>query len=1069
MTLTISLSLGFATLGLVAANTPDWQNPTITSRNRQPAHASFIAYPDLDSARQNASALLPLEMRREASPWYRSLNGSWKFHWSPSVQERPTAFQETDFEDADWDLLEVPSCWQLQGYGIPIYVNFMNIDSKCPWGKVDPPHVPGERTPVGSYRREFVLPEDWDGREVHVVFDGVESFFQVWLNGIFIGSAKDSRTPAEFDLTSHLARGANLLAVQVFRYSDASYLEDQDKWRLSGIYRDVTLVARSPIHVRDFSVQASLDERYREGRLRVNLELNRAPDSADQPLAVDLEVFDPAGAAVIQAQTQTSAGRRPSPPRAALFLDVPNVEPWSAESPRLYTLLLTLRDASGVVIEAIPSQVGFRTVEIRNNQLQLNGRPITLRGVNRHEMDPDTGYTVSRESMLKDILLMKRHNINAVRTSHYPNTPEWYDLCDVYGLYLVDEANIESHGIGYDPRHTLAAKPEWKAAHLDRVASLVERDKNHPSVIIWSMGNEAGDGPNFQAAYAWMKERDPTRPVQYERARLLDHTDIYCPMYSHPDRLREYAARHASGGLPSPPMILCEYAHAMGNSVGALREYWDIIESSPVLQGGFIWDWVDQGLRQQDDQGRDYWAYGGDYGPADVPSDGNFNCNGLVQPDRTPSPALQEVKTVYQPIAFSAVDLRKGKLRVHNRHAFSTLEPYEGAFSVTVDGQLLAQGELKLPQVEPGQTKDFRVRLPSVPAVSHQETFLTLTLALSADTLWAPQGHIVAHAQFPLNTPTELPRAAASTAAGMQLQSTDTAYTLSGPSFSLRVNRQNGSLESYVHQGRELIRQPLAPNFWRAETDNDSAGNNWMQTNLGIWRLASPERVVTSTHAVVSNGRHRLTVHGNLAEGHVDWIQRYEVSRGGAVQVAVQIMTETDMPEFPRIGQQLALPREYDTVTWLGRGPHENYADRSTSALVGRYSMPLREFVHHYTRPQENANRSDVRWIAFTNDSGQGFLAVHGDRLLNASAWPYSQLDLEQATHIHQLPNRDFVTVNLDLGQRGVGGINSWGAHPLPQYTLPAGFYHYDFLLLPLSGTETDLSAIARAARSTRP
>jgi beta-galactosidase len=1069
MTSSLSISLWITTLGLVAAEIPDWQNPTITSRNRKPSHASFLAYPDRNSAQENASALLPLRLRRDASPWYRSLNGSWKFHWSPNVHDRPVGFQEPSFDDTAWTLLDVPSCWQLHGYGIPIYVNFMNVDSKCPWGKVDPPRIPDDRNPVGSYRRAFELATDWSGRPVHIVFDGVESFFQVWLNGVFIGQAKDSRSQTEFDLSPHLREGTNLLAVQVFRYSDASYLEDQDKWRLSGIYRDVTLVARQPIHIRDFFVQASLDERYRDGLLQVELELNRTSVAVHETLGIELELFDRSGAVVIPAETQRLAGNNLASLRASFDLKVRGVEAWSAESPRLYTLLLTLRNQAGHVIETIPSQVGFRRVEIRDAQLQLNGRSLTLRGVNRHEMDPDTGYTVSRESMVRDILLMKRHNINAVRTSHYPNTPEWYDLCDLYGLYLVDEANIESHGIGYDPRRTLAAKAEWKAAHLDRVANLVERDKNHPSVIIWSMGNEAGDGPNFQAAYAWMKQRDPTRPVQYERARLQGHTDIYCPMYSHPDRLAEYAAWQPLLPMPRRPMILCEYAHAMGNSLGGLREYWNVIDASPILQGGFIWDWVDQALRKRDDQGREFWAYGGDYGPPDVPSDGNFNCNGLVQPDRTPSPALQEVKTVYQPIVVTAVDLRRGKLRVHNRQAFTSMEPYEAAYNVTVDGRSIVKAELKVPKVSPGQAKDLRVRLPSVPSSTDQQYFLNVTFALAADTLWAPQGHIVAHAQFPLNSPIRLPDADRTTALTTEIHTTEMAYTISASDFRLRINRQNGSLESYVHENRELISQALAPNFWRAQTDNDSAGMNWMLTNLGLWQVAGPERVVTSTLATQLANQRKITIRGTMAEGHVDWTQQYEVSPAGVVHVVVQYMTETDMPEIPRIGQQLALAREYDTVAWFGRGPHENYIDRREAARVGLYRMPLNEFTHSYVRPQENANRTDVRWVAFTNTAGQGLLAVHGRTLLSVSAWPNSQADLEQSRHIHELANRDFVTVNLDLRQRGVGGINSWGAQPFPKHTLPSGLYQYDFALIPLSGNEDDLSSVARSFSSMNP
>ncbi len=667
-------------------------------------------------------------------------------------------------------------------------------------------------------------------------------------------------------------------------------------------------------------------------------------------------------------------------------------------------------------------------------------------------MDPDSGYTVSRESMIRDITLMKQHNINAVRTSHYPNMPEWYDLCDAYGLFVVDEANIESHGVGYDPRRTLARKPEWQAAHLDRVQSLVERDKNHPSVIIWSLGNEAGDGPAFESAYAWARQRDSSRPVQYERARLQPHTDIYCPMYSEPGRLAEFAARK-----PDRPMILCEYAHAMGNSVGGLSEYWDLIWNSPHLQGAFVWDWVDQALRKSDAHGRMFWAYGGDYGPQGLPSDGNFNCNGLVRPDRTPGPPLLEIKQVYQPVHVTAADLARGRFRIRNRHDFLDLAHLQASYEITADGAVVAHRGFPLPRIAPGQEQTVGIPLPSLKTQAGRECFLNLYFDLATPTLWAAPGHRIASAQFPLPTPAATGKSnPVQTGNPLTLTSRDADFAVSGEDFTLRIDRHQGSLCSYTHRERELLARPLAPNFWRAQTDNDNASSDLMIRELGLWRTAGPDRVVTSTTAIQpSPDLVLMTVRGTMVEGHVDWTQTYKIRGDGAVEVGLRIITETEMPEIPRVGLQLGIDGSLDTMTWFGRGPHENYVDRRASSLVGRYSGKVADLVTSYVRPQENGNRTDVRWIAFTDAQGQGLLATTGSSPLSVSAWPYTQEDLEQARHIHELPRRDFVTVNLDLRQRGVGGINSWGAKPLPQHTIPCGLYEYEFTLIPIEKLPT--------------
>ncbi len=649
-------ALLLAGLSASAANArPDWENPEVVGIHRLAPRATTVAYPSERAALKQSDTAEPLAARREASPWYQSLNGTWKFHWSETVPARPVDFYAVDFDTSAWDDIEVPSCWQMKGYGYPIYVNMMHDNAHCPWGKMDVPNIPDDRNPVGSYWKKFTLPKSWSGRRVLIHFDGVESAFYLWCNGRKVGFSKDSRTPSEFDLTEFAEPGENLVAVQVFQYSDASYIEDQDKWRMSGIFRDVYLESAAPVRIRDLFIQATLDDRYEHGQLIVEAEVE---NTSEQPCdaALQVRLLDPQGAVVLSDRVR---GNGVAPGQRALLkltTGVQNPLQWSAESPSLYQLLVTHRNGANEVIECIPLKVGFRRVEIRNQQLWVNGRSIYVKGVNRHEMDPDTGYSVSRASMIQDIRLMKQSNINTVRTAHYPNNPQWYELCDLYGLYVIDEANIESHGIGYNPETTLANKPEWKAAHLDRTIRMVERDKNHPSIILWSLGNEAGDGTNFEATSAWIKQRDASRPVHYEQARLKDHTDIYCPMYATPDHLEKYAS-----GNPTKPLILCEYEHAMGNSVGEIQEYWDVIERYPVLQGGCIWDWVDQGLRKVDAQGRSFWAYGGDFGPKDVPSHGNFCCNGLVQPDRKPSPHLLEAKKVYQYVKTHAKDLSNGR------------------------------------------------------------------------------------------------------------------------------------------------------------------------------------------------------------------------------------------------------------------------------------------------------------------------------------------------------------------------------------------------------------------------
>lgn len=1021
------------------AETPDWENPAVTGRNRLEPTASILRFPDAASAVANSDATRPLSVRRAASPWYRSLNGQWRFKFSPNVEARPVDFYRADYSDRDWDDIEVPLAWQKTAkYDYPIYVNMMRTDEVCPWGKMNPPLIVSDKNPVGSYRRSFRVPEDWKGREVLLHFDGVESAFYVWVNGKLVGFSKDSRSPAEFNITPFLVKGDNQLSVEVYRYSDGSYLEDQDKWRMSGIYRDVYLTSVGDPHLQDLFVHAGLDKSYIDGTLSITADV--AATTGVEP-RVTGRLLDPEGKAVVE-DLKFAPVNGTMPGRFAGVTTIPKIRAWSAETPVLYKLLLTVANKDGKESEVVPVNIGFRTSEIKGGQFLVNGKPVLIHGVNRHEMLPTTGYTITRDSMLQDIGLMKRSNINAVRTCHYPNVPEWYELCDLLGLYLVDEANIESHGVGYDPAKTLADKPEWLAAHMDRTRRLVERDKNHPSVVIWSLGNEAGDGKNFVATYNWIKHRDPSRPVQYEQAAQLAHTDIFCPMYPSIKKIRSYAETS-----PTRPLIMCEYAHSMGNSTGNLQDYWDVIEAYPSLQGGFIWDWVDQGQLAKDKAGRTYWTYGGDYGPPGEPR-GNFCCNGLVLPDRTPSPALKEVKKVYQPVKITAVDADSGHFRVLNKNRFVDLGYLKPGYEVAVAGKTIDKGDLPRMTTPPGGEEELM--LPARAAIPQgTRGYVTVAFALADDAPWAPAGHVVAWEQFPLSKG-ELPAQTTESLTGkVEASDTSAGIVMSAGPVRVHISKDRGVIDSYVLDGHEAFSSALEPNFWRAPTDND-IGNN-MPVRLGTWRRAAADRVTSSVRLeAAEDGSAVVCAEGSLADGKSDFALRYLMLPSGNVRVAMRVVPGKGLPELPRVGMQGGLAEGFGSVEWFGRGPQENYWDRKTAAAFGRYSAPVGQLVHDYVRPQENGNRSDVDWVAFTDAGGRGILAIRGDDPLNFSAWPYTMADLEVGKHVNDLPRLTTTTVDIDYQQMGVGGDTSWGAKTHREYTLPAKPYEYAFTLKPL-------------------
>jgi len=1025
---------------------PDWENPRMIGRNKEPARATAIPFADVETALAKDPA---------ASPWVKSLNGSWRFHWSENPASRPVNFFEPDFDVGGWDEIPVPANWQLHGYGYPIYTNV-----RYPWGEPDPPRVPHDFNPVGSYRRSFTVPDGWDGRQVYLHFAGVSSAFYLWVNGHEVGYSQGSRTPAEFDITDYLQPGDNVVAAEVYRYSDGSYLECQDFWRISGIFRDVYLYSHADLHILDFEVGTDLDEDYRDAELSIDITLANL-GGEERPVIVTGTLFNADGGVVfddLEARSTAAAGGETV---LRLARGMENPPKWSAEEPNLFRLVLSLADAAGTVIQAVSTNVGFREVEIRDGQLLVNGVAVLIKGTNRHEHDPDTAHVMSTEGMVRDILLMKRHNINAVRTSHYPDVTEWYDLTDRFGLYVIDEANIESHGIGYDPDKTLGNKPDWGPAHMDRTVSMVERDKNHPSIIIWSLGNEAGDGVNFTATADWIRERDPSRPVHYERAELGPNTDIFCPMYARIPEIVEYAENH-----DDRPLILCEYSHAMGNSNGNIADYWKEIYARAHLQGGFIWDWVDQGLRQPvpGKSGEFYFAYGGAFEPEGVYHDDNFLMNGLVSADRVPHPGLLELKKVYQYVHVEPVDLERGVIEVANGYAFMGLENLDGVWKLEGDGELVASGELGRLDVVAGESRRVKLRLPRLQRVAGVDYRLEVSFRLADDAPWADAGHEVAWAQFELG-----PRgvAGALDLAAMPplvVYQGEDGLVIGGEAFAATFDLGAGSLSGYRVNGTDFVFAGPRPNFWRAPTDNDR-GND-MPTRCALWKAASGSWEITSSEFdEIGPAEVQVRFTGRFPDvGSTNRVV-YSVFGNGEIAVDVTFTTGDDeLPELPRFGMQMEVVGGLETLTWYGRGPHESYWDRKAGARVGLWGGTVDEQFVDYSEPQENGNKTDVRWVTLTDSAGHGLLVI-GEPLVSFSAHHYTTEDLETAKYSWQMERRDEIILSIDMQQTGVGGDDSWGARTHDEYTVWPEPLRYSFRLRGIGPDDTPAAELARVQR----
>lgn len=1033
ITTTLIFTFVFFALSSFAQEKNDWENPQLLDINKEKPHTAFMLFENAEDVKAD---------NYNKSPWHRSLNGKWKFVYTDKYANRITDFYRTDLADREWAEIPVPSNWERKGFGIPIYTN---ITYPFP---ANPPFI-GENNPVGTYRKTFTVPENWNGREVLLQFGSITGYAEVYLNGKKVGMTKVSKSAAEFNITKYLQKGENLLAVQVFRWHDGSYLEDQDFFRISGIERDVFLYALPKVSVWDYFVKADLDNQYQNGIFSAVVDLRKFEGATTKAASVNVTLQDKAGKTVF---TQEKPVTISSEINSISFNGIlSKVAKWSAETPNLYDLIISVKDVNGSSLGVTGSKIGFRKIELKNAQLLVNGVPVLFKGTNRHEHDEIEGHVPTKGLMIKDIELMKKFNINAVRTSHYPNDPFWMKLCDKYGLYVVDEANIETHGMGSLPWFSDTTKhpaylPDWAPAHMDRITRVIERDKNHASVIMWSMGNECGNGQVFYDAYKWIKKRDNTRAIMFEQAMENANTDIVAPMY--PDI--SYMKQYAESKDKTRPFIMCEYSHAMGNSSGNFQEYWDIIRSSTHMQGGFIWDWVDQGMKTTTPDGRTFLAYGGDLGGYSLQNDENFCANGLVAADRTPHPGLYEVKKVYQNVLFKEKDLAKGMITVHNLFDFTNLDKYSFKWELYRNGEKIEEAPFEL-SLDPRQQKDVKLKLSTFKSEAGTEYFLNVFAYSKTATELVPAGHEIAREQF--RKAGDFFAGSATVKGILQISKENNRIKFSSGSAKGEFDTRIGSLVSYTAKNTNgAIRQFPEPFFWRAPTDNDFGSG--MQVKLGIWRTAHADRTVKKITVGEKNTEGLpIKVEYDLVGINVPYTVDYLIQNDGAVRVTASIdMTGRNLPEMPRFGMRMELSGNYDNLSYYGRGPWENYSDKNTAAFVGLYTDKVRnQFTSNYIRPQENGYKTDVRWLKLTNNEGKG-LQIEGIQPICFSALNNSTEDLDpgltkKQQHLIDIKPRSEVFLNIDLKQRGVGGDNSWGALPHDSYRLLDKKYTYSYVL----------------------
>jgi len=1065
LTLLVSSSIGLAQdrpavpiSPQIDASRPDWENPAVFARGKEPARATGFPF---------ESRALALAGDRSASRRFLSLNGKWRFFFSPNVDGAPAEFYRDDFDVAGWKQIRVPADWQAEGYD---QARYNNVTYPFPANR---PLIPHDRNPVGSYRRDVDLPTDWSGQNVTLHIGAAGSAYYVWVNGRQVGYSEDSKLPSEFDVTRFLKSGRNSIAIRIYRWSDGSYLEDQDFWRVSGIEREVFLMATPAARIRDFTVRAGLANGWRDGTLDVTAQVT----GESAATAVRATLLD--GERIVSLRT-AAVGRGNSERSIRMTDRLPGVRTWSAETPNLYTLLLELVDARGTVIQATAQRVGFRDVAIRDGQLMVNGRPVYIRGVNRHEHDPDTFHVISMASMRRDIELMKRNNVNAVRTSHYPNDPRWYDLADEYGLYVMDEANVESHAymemgwkgekerklyqIGYDPA--------WDAAHVSRVTNMIERDKNHPSIIFWSLGNEAGVGPAFEKGAAEARRRDPTRLVSFlgggtsPELKPNPYGDIFAPMYYTLDQTIAYARDQRF----TQPLIQCEYSHMQGNSGGNLADYWDAIYANPKLQGGFIWDWVDQSMHARDENGEPYWGTGNLYGP-NPGGEIEFG-DGLIQPDRTPNPHLFEMRRVYQPIAFRAQDAAGGRFTIINHHDFRNVSDFDLGWILLEDGIEVARGALPTADVKARSEGALSVPLPAG-RTAGREYVVTLTArARGAASSLLPAGHLVAWDQFVL--PAAAVIAGTRVIGAVKIADGRDHVSLSAAGTVLQVDRATGLID-YRKDGRSILTGGI-PNFYRALIDNDIGAK--IDRTHAVWKNASDKRMVQAltVEPAAAGTAAAVRVRFVVGDNAATFESRYLMQGDGSVAVEGQFTpVASGLPDPLRVGLAFAMPTDFTMLEWYGKGPHESYADRQSGAALGRWSGAIADQNHDYMRPQETGNKVGVRWFSIRGASVPT-LNVRGAQPLSANilAFPYDDLSRRPpgTRRSSDIVPHGQVSVMIDAVQSGLGGTDSWSpqARPLERYRIPVAPLRYGFTLStappetaargaqPASATETPLA-----------
>jgi beta-galactosidase len=1020
----------------------EWKDPAVFRVGTLPQQSLAVPYAN--------------EQQALADGWLKSgnvllLNGTWKFNFVNRFADRAIGFEKDNFNTAAWADIKVPADWQMEGFDVPIFNNIV-----YPWAKnPKPPYIPENFTPVGSYRRSFNLPANWQNQRVVLHFGGVNSAYYVWVNGQAVGYAEDSKMEAAFDVSKFIHAGKNSIAVQVLRFADGTYLEDQDFWRLSGIEREVYLVATPRVFVQDIHLSTQFQNGYSVGILKSVISLENQNLTAVNG-RLEIKLLDKnrklLGTATAKMGVQPSGKNEV---QATITVKDPLL--WSAEKPNLYTAIITLKDAGGKVLQLFNQQVGFRQIEVKDGKVLVNGQPVLFKGVNRHEHHPETGHVVTDEADMRlDIQRMKEHNINAVRTCHYPNHALWYKLCDQYGLYVVDEANIESHGMGvydYKPygfamNNILARDENWFAPIWQRVYDMYQRDKNHPSIIFWSLGNEAGRGDNFKRSYQALKQLDSSRPVQYEQAFMDSYTDVVAPMYPVLSDMKTYAA---SGD--TRPYIMCEYAHSMGNSTGNLNEYWDFIESHPQFRGGFIWDWKNQTFSKKTPDGKSYWAWANDVEPAFLSADKGCS-DGLVFADGTPEPALEEVKKIYQYIKFKNLDQAKGSCSIYNDYSFRTLDDFVFSYKILKNGIAVKEGMLTVPAgIKPQQ--EATVLIPGFPSNTEgAEYFVNVYAKLKNDEPLLKKGYSLAAEQLVVKE--EKPAVAAMPASGKTFASIDTSDNgfvwISSKDFAFVFNNKTGFLNAWIYKSKHLVKEPMVPDFWRAPIDNDLG--NGMPQRCAVWKNMEAKMKLKNFEVKLESGVVIVKTVSELTDSKSEITVDYTIFETGIIKVAFDFktaltLTNNNQPEIPRIGMRLTTFNEFENFSWYGRGPHENYWDRKQSSFIGVYNGKVKDQFVPYEMPQENGEKTDVRWLSLTNAKGNGVKVTAISDLLSVNAQHYRQADLEGRKHPYEVPLSNLVELHIDHKQMGLGGDNSWGQFPHEQYLLKGSQYSYQFLMQP--------------------